>query len=143
MKPITTLLTILFITLLSSPAWSETKDDLVLRNGLYYKKFTDVPFTGGVTGQWNGKIKNGKPEGSWIKYYKNGQLGGKGNYKDGEPDGLWEIYYQTGQLSSKENYKDGKEDGLWEQYYQTGQLEKKGNDKDVKTITFKYGIEVK
>ena len=47
MKHITTLITVLFISLLSSPSWSETvtMDDLVRRNGLFYKKFTDVTFT--------------------------------------------------------------------------------------------------
>ena len=49
MKRINTFLTILFISLLSSPSWSETIDDLVERNGIYYKKFTDVPFTGAET----------------------------------------------------------------------------------------------
>ena len=44
----------------ASVVWSETWDDLVERNGLYYKKFTDVPFTGKVDGQYNGSIKNGK-----------------------------------------------------------------------------------
>ena len=45
MKPIKTLLTILFILLLSSPSWSVTLGDLVERDGLYYEKFTDIPFT--------------------------------------------------------------------------------------------------
>ena len=30
-------------------------DDLVERDGIYYKKFTDVPFTGEVTGQRQGQ----------------------------------------------------------------------------------------
>ena len=51
MKPIKTLLTILVISLLSSPSWSETMDDLVKREGIYYQKFTDVPFTRKVTGK--------------------------------------------------------------------------------------------
>ena len=52
MKHVITLLTIIFISLLSSPSWSETVswDDLVERDELYYKKFTDVPFTGKVSG---------------------------------------------------------------------------------------------
>ena len=39
-----------FISLLSSLAWGETWDDLVQREGIYYKKFTDVPFIGSVEG---------------------------------------------------------------------------------------------
>jgi len=34
-------------------------DDLVERDGIHYKKFTDVPFSGKVTGSEKGKIKNG------------------------------------------------------------------------------------
>ena len=47
---ITTLVTILFVSLLSSPSWGDgiSFDDLVERGGLYYKKFTDVPFTGNI-----------------------------------------------------------------------------------------------
>ena len=82
-------------------------DDLVKRNDLYYKKFTDVPFTGKVTGQWDGQIKNGKRKGSWIKYYENGQLRVKENYKDGNPDGLWEYFNEDGSLTRTETYKDG------------------------------------
>ena len=43
-------------------------DDLVEREGLYYKKFTDVPFTGKVKGKGNGEIRNGKKEGRWVGY---------------------------------------------------------------------------
>jgi hypothetical protein len=49
-------------------------DDLVLTNGLYYKKFTDVPFTGQVTGKSQRSFKNGKNDDPWISYDDNGQL---------------------------------------------------------------------
>ena len=49
------LLTLLFPTL----AFGETMDDLVVRDGLYYQKFSDVPFTGEVTGKIQGSLKNG------------------------------------------------------------------------------------
>ena len=47
--------------LLSSPSWSETltMDDLVERDDLYYKKFTNVPFTGEISRIESGKFKNG------------------------------------------------------------------------------------
>jgi hypothetical protein len=72
MKLIKTLLTILVISLLSSPSWSETLDDLVVRDNLYYKKFTDVPFTGKVTGNPQGSLKNGKWDGAVVSYWENG-----------------------------------------------------------------------
>ena len=41
-------------------------DDLVEQGRLFYKKFTDVPFTGKITGQEQGKLKDGKKDGPWV-----------------------------------------------------------------------------
>ena len=57
--------------------------DLVQRDGVYYEKFSDVPFSGKVTGSFNGLIMNGKREGAWVEFHVDGQLGNKGNYKNG------------------------------------------------------------
>ena len=67
-------------------------DDLVWRDALWCKKFTDVPFTGEVSGKDNGKIKNGNLQDLWIFYYNSGQLYLKTNYKDGNRQGLMEYY---------------------------------------------------
>ena len=107
MKKLTfTLLTCLFL-LSQNVVLAETIDDLVKRDGLYYKKFTDVPFTGKVTGQTQGKLKNGKLHGPWIRYHKNGQLSYKGTYKDGNREGAWVSYHDNGQLWEKGTYKNG------------------------------------
>ena len=55
--------------------WSETltMDYLVERNNLYYKKFTNVPFTGEISGEKNGSFKKGKKDGEWLSYHENGQ----------------------------------------------------------------------
>ncbi len=94
MRNIFTIITL--ISLFSSPSWSETlaRTDLVARGGLYYKKFTETPFTGEISGIQNGKFNKGKREGKWVYYHKNGQLGAKGSYKDGEYEGLWEQYFE-------------------------------------------------
>ena len=69
-------------------------DDLVRRDGLYFKKFTDVPFTGEVNeGLERGRFEDGKKDGPWVRYWDNGQLFYKETYKDGEPDGPWVRYY--------------------------------------------------
>ena len=143
------LLTLTFLTILfcltSTVVWSETvsRDDLVERNGLYYKQltilqivqrpslyFSRVPFSGQVKGKWNGEMRNGKMDGPWEIYHENGQLYIKGKYKDGKADGLWEYYLENGQLMRKENYKNGKQDGLFEFYHWNGQLWEKGHFKD-------------
>lgn len=126
------LLVILFISLLSSPSWSETSDDLVYRDGTYYPKFSDAPFTGEVTGRHQGSVKNGKREGAWVRYLGNGQLESKGNYKNGEREGVWVRYWGNGQLHYKGNFKNGEIEGAWVKYYANGQLELKGNYKNGK-----------
>ena len=82
MKKLTvTLLTCLFV-LSPDVVLSETIDDLVERGGLHYKKFTDVPFSGEVTGKQQGKFKDGVKEGPWAYYWESGQLSDKGTLRD-------------------------------------------------------------
>jgi hypothetical protein len=99
---------VLLVVLFPALAFGETMDDLVITDGLHYKKFTTVPFTGEVTGKRQGSIKDGKKDGPWVHYYDNGQLCWKGTYKDGKRDGPWVEYYDNGQLWLKGTYKDGK-----------------------------------
>lgn len=70
---------LLALSLTASGAFATSMDDLVERDGLYYKKFTDKPFTGVVDeGKRRGAFKNGKEEGPWVYYYENGQLWAEG-----------------------------------------------------------------
>jgi hypothetical protein len=77
---------------------SETLDDLVEREGLYYKKFSDVPFSGKITGIIQSSFKNGKKEGAWISCHGNGQLFFKGVHKDGKIEGANLNYHENGQV---------------------------------------------
>jgi antitoxin component YwqK of YwqJK toxin-antitoxin module len=79
----------------------------VKREGLYYQKFTQVPFTGKTLGRRQGLIKDGKWNGPWVSYHKDGQLDFKANYKDGKLHGPVVFYDENGQVSSKGTYKDG------------------------------------
>ena len=158
-KTLITFFTLLFC-LTSSVVWSLEYKDLVVRDGVYYKKFTDIPFTGKVTGQEQGSIKNGKKDGSWIEYWDNGKLRTKGNYKNGYREGLWVEYSHKGKLTSKGNYMDTMRVGFWEIYWENGQLMEKGDRQNGKkegswisynmdgtivegwTGTFKNGIKI-
>ena len=100
---------ILLLTLLfPSLAYGVTMEDLVQRDGLYYKKFTDVPFTGKTTGKIQGSFKNGKKHGPWIMYRNNGQLKEKGTYNDGKLEGFYVAYHNNGKLRLKTTYKNGR-----------------------------------
>jgi antitoxin component YwqK of YwqJK toxin-antitoxin module len=111
-KTLITFFTLLFC-LTSSVGWSLDYNDLVKRDGVYYKKFSDLPFTGKVNGKITGTFKNGERNGTWIIYHKNGQLFSKGNYKNGIKEGQWITYYDDGMLKLKGVYKNGKEEGYW------------------------------
>ena len=127
------LLTLLFPAL----AFGETIDDLVITNGLYYKKYTDVPFTGNTTGKSQGSFRNGKKHGPWVSYHDNGQVFSQGTYKNDKEDGPWVVYYKNGQLLSKGTLKDGKMDGPWVGYNDDGTVWEKY------TGTYKNGVKVK
>ena len=53
---------VIAIIYISSPSWSETVtiDDLKEKSGFYYKKFSDIPFTGEISSKTNRKLKKGK-----------------------------------------------------------------------------------
>ena len=89
-------------------------DDLVERDGLFYKKFTDAPFTGEIDeGLKRGSFKNGEQEGPWVSYHDNGQLWQKGDYKNGKEEGTWVWYHVNGQLRAKGALKNGEKEGPW------------------------------
>ena len=50
------LVTLLFPSFALAASRGLEMDDLVERGGLFYEKFTDVPFTGEVTGQSQGSF---------------------------------------------------------------------------------------
>ena len=120
----------IFINQITSPAFGENiniDNGFVWKNGLIYKQFSNLPFTGEVSGKKDkGFFKNGKPFGEWFTYYDNGQLLMKYHYKDGKKDGLWETFYKEGHLHIKENWRNGLKEGNYESYYDNGNLEKKG-----------------
>jgi hypothetical protein len=130
------LLTLLFPAL----AFGETMDDLVKRDGLYYKKFAEVPFTGKTTGKIQGSFKNGKKHGPWVSYHDNGQLRNKGTFKNGKKNGKkngpWVKYHENGQLRYKGTFKNAKKDGPWVGFHQNGNVNEK------LTGTFKNGVRI-
>ena len=124
---------LLLVLLFPALASGETIGGLVKRDGLHYKKFSLVPFTGKITGNTQGTFRHGKKHGPWVIYYDNGQLSSKGTYKDGKEVGPWVEYYKKGQLKSKGTYRDGTLDGPWVSYHKKyGLLFYKGTYKDGK-----------
>jgi len=133
MKNLLLIFTLLFTSVFLSPnvVLSETMNDLVKRNGIHYKKFSEVRFNGKTTGLEQGTIKNGKKEGEWTSYWKNGGSRSKGNYKNGKKEGRWVGFYENGQLNYKVLYKNGNKDSSVS-YHDNGQLWARGAFKNNK-----------
>ncbi|UTD16548.1 hypothetical protein HER15_14140 [Tenacibaculum mesophilum] len=95
--------------------------------GVAYGKWTYYRKDGSINSIINFD-KNGNPKGTFVLYYKNGQIqttcsySGKGFY---EMDGNYESYYKNGQLQSTGVYKENKPVGNWINYWSNGQIKSK------------------
>lgn len=124
---------ILFLTIGTvSISKSEIIDELVQREGLFYLKFTDIPFDGQVEGIQQGLIQKGRKQGKWLEFWVTGQLKSKGEYINGKKTGPWLLFYTNGQLFGKGDYLEDKEDGEWLFYFRDGKINQKksGNYKE-------------
>ena len=123
---------IAFSLLLSISAFSNPdevrKKDLRIVEKIYYLKDSEVPFTGKVS---EGKDRlyylNGKQDGKWISFYKNGNIKSIVNWKDGKLNGKYIIYVynSNGTYRTKGAYSMGKPIGEWEYYDKDGKLTNK------------------
>ena len=110
-----------------------SKTDLVLKEGIFYLKDSDIPYSGNVIYESNkyinqsGELKNGKKVGLWIDTYNNsGILERKREYENGKiKDGLRKNYHWNGRLWNSVNYTNSKMNGLWEEYGDDGRLRSK------------------
>ena len=122
--------------------------DLVKREGKFYKIFSNTPFSGEVTGEIKGTLKNGLWDKEFLAFDENGQLLKKGTFALGQKKDLWITYsdgnvvakgkyinnlkegiwytYKGTNLNSKGNYLNGLKDGIWE-HYSGKHLSSKGN----------------
>ena len=107
-----------------------------IRNGKKEGKWVSYYHSTGKK-SYEQNFKDGKPDGLYTKWYKNGQKKYEVTWKDGEEDGLQTTWYENGQMRSEVNYKDGKEDGLVTQWYENGQKKSKVTYKDGEQISKK------
>jgi antitoxin component YwqK of YwqJK toxin-antitoxin module len=70
---------------------------------------------------------NGKMNGIYKSYWKNGQLCTEVNYIDDIMNGIKKSYFPNGQLEEELNYIDGKKNGIYKSYWENGQLEEEVN----------------
>jgi hypothetical protein len=108
--------------------------DLVERNGVYFKKFTDVPFEGRLAPPDTGVFRRGRPEGKFLLTLlkNNNRILSERSYLNGRPHGTWVRYNLDGTLDYRKNYRDGVRHGPYISYRMDGQLSLKGNYKNGK-----------
>ena len=113
---------------------------LVKRDGVFYTKDTNKPYSGGVFSLYDdgkkkdkGIIKDGKliRRTEW-KYHGNGQKWFEGSFKDGLRDGLFTTWYENGNKEEETTYDDGKPDGLSNKWYKSGKKMEEGTFKNGK-----------
>ena len=76
------------------------------------------------TGQlrMEGPMKDGKRQGEWKAYLRDGRPWSIGGFKDGKMDGPSTVYRENGNLRYKGNFKDGVHSGHWKWYDEQGFL---------------------
>ena len=104
-------------------------EEVVKRDDTYYKKFSNIPFSGHIESYHpNGQLKIigdmsvGKKVGNWVEYYMNGIKKSEGQFTKGERDGLWVYYFLNANIKEKQFYIEGNKDGLWEKFEVDGTI---------------------
>ena len=146
MKRINLLILLLFFTSFSYGK-SIDFDLLVERDDLYYEKFSDIPYTGEVTGRGKGKMVKGDPVGNFQIYYENGMLEWKQEIvtKDGETFYYSTSYFEDGKFKKNrsyigDNWRTGIPFGTHEDYLDNGNLQYKSVFEDGKfqDVVYEY-----
>ena len=89
--------------------------------GMRYLKRTKIQKT--MVLHYDATYKDGKEDGPFKSYYKDGQLEYIATYKDGKEDGPFKSYYRDGQLKYIATYKYGKQHGPFKSYHYAITLE--------------------
>ena len=146
MKQINLLILLLFFTSFSYGK-SIDLDLLVERDDLYYEKFSDVPYTGEVTGRGKGKLDGGNPVGNFQIYYENGMLKWKQEVvtKDGEMIYHSTSYFEDGKFKGNRSYigddwRTGIPFGTHQDFLDNGKLEYENvfEDEKFQQVNYEY-----
>ena len=143
MKKILLITLLLIVGCSKEPINYETT--LVERDGVFYTKDTNKPYSGDVFSlDKNGEIEEEKTlkngivwNGKWTEWYENGQKKLEGTFKDGERDGLYTFWYDNVQKQFEGIYKEGERNGLSTNWYENGQKKVEVSFKDGEFISSK------
>ena len=121
---------VLIILLLTLSAGFSQKEyqlkDLIYENGIFSNRSSEELVNGMVYQNFKekrvalGNVVNGKKEGLWTFWYKNGERREEGKFKDGNEVGVWKRWYDNGKMKSKRTIKFGKGEGAATWWYENG-----------------------
>ena len=140
-RPVFLILLLVLVSGCSGP--TVDRGDLIIRDGLFYEKFSTVPFNGRTKGAFVGKIVDGTWDKTVFEFDLNGQLIRETDYARGIRHGRdllfsngdlrEESFFVEGELTSfkkyklgyvvlSETFKNGKPHGQWEYFHLLGDL---------------------
>jgi antitoxin component YwqK of YwqJK toxin-antitoxin module len=106
----------------------------VASDGLLYFKGTEKLYSGTISDSssmiMHYEVVDGKKNGSFLVYYRNGNLAQSGYIIDNRNEGEWRYYYVHGELESRGMYAKDKPQGEWRFYHPDGSLKSYGTFKD-------------
>jgi antitoxin component YwqK of YwqJK toxin-antitoxin module len=126
------LFTLLFIFSFNScERTPEPTAEILIKDALIFKQGERKPYTGSVKDTVEGKVieysaVDGKKNGEFKTYFKNGKLEMLGQIKQNLNQGKWTYYYPSGQIESEGTFKDDLPDGTWKWFYENGNLKEEG-----------------
>lgn len=120
---------ILFSTLGSLNAQSKKdtlnqKDEVNLKQGSWIitgQMRKDTSFAASAIIE-QGKYKDGRKIGVWMRYYPNGNIQSKIFYVNGRPKGMYELYYDNGQVEEQGDWDRNKNVGQFKRFYENGEM---------------------
>jgi antitoxin component YwqK of YwqJK toxin-antitoxin module len=120
MRNLHILILLLLATSCSPPQESVTYNELVMRDGLTFKKFSDAPFTGMTTGRALGEMKNGLWTGEVSFYRENGTLHRELTYEKGVRNGRFVGWCVNGNKQVEVEFNNDRKEGLYKENFCDG-----------------------
>lgn len=68
----------------------------------------------------------GRREGPWMVWYKNGQKRSETTYLEGKKEGVCRVWYKSGKKMAEFPYHQGKMHGIYRRWFESGHLEDEG-----------------
>jgi antitoxin component YwqK of YwqJK toxin-antitoxin module len=111
---------------------NQSKNNVVLNDGLIYTVEESSPFTGRILDTLDNQMKvefdvvNGLKNGEFFLFSVSGKLKAYGFLEDNKNTGTWEYYYENGQLECMGEFENDRPIGKWIWYYENGAMKCEG-----------------